>query len=298
LADGVFQAVFLGVQPAVIALILRACHRLGRNCLTDLPLGIIAAVAAIGDALGMTFWFTLAFAGLSYVAATLRRWIVVIALAVPYCVTIAAFSPVLHELAIGDGSTREASPQPMIAAGSPAPVTLFGSGLRAGLLTFGGAYTAIPFLKKDAVENGRWMTERDFLDGLALSGILPAPLIIFSTFVGFFGGGFWGALAMTFGVFLPAFCLPILLHRHLAALIQNAPLRHFLEGVTAGVIGLIFMTTLRLAGTAISSGKAAVVCAVALAILYAWKSKLAVPIVMLGAGAAGAWIFAGVSPAQ
>jgi len=74
---------------------------------------------------------------------------------------------------------------------------LFGSGLRAGLLTFGGAYTAIPFLRNDAVERGRWMSERDFLDGVALSGILPAPLIIFSTFVGYFGGGPVGALAMT-----------------------------------------------------------------------------------------------------
>ncbi|MBK9409009.1 MAG: chromate transporter [Gemmatimonadetes bacterium] len=66
---------------------------------------------------------------------------------------------------------------------APSIRTLFGSG-RAGLLTFGGAYTAIPFLRSDAVITGRWMTDAQFLDGLALSSVLPAPFIIFSTFVG------------------------------------------------------------------------------------------------------------------
>jgi chromate transporter len=76
-------------------------------------------------------------------------------------------------------------------------VALFVSSLRAGLLTFGGAYIAIPFLQNDAVAVGGWMTNQQFLDGIALSGILPAPRIIFSTFVGYFAGGPLGALAMT-----------------------------------------------------------------------------------------------------
>jgi len=164
---------------------------------------------------------------------------------------------------------------------------LFISGLRTGLLTFGGAYTAIPFLRNDAVERGRWMTERDFLDGVALSGILPAPLIIFSTFVGYFGGGPLGALAMTLGVFLPAFGFSLIFHRHLEALITNPLLRHFLEGVTAGVVGLIAITAVKLALAAIPNGSAGLIFAAALAILYVWRSKLAVPVIILGAGLAG-----------
>src|SRR3546814_3405897 len=67
-------------------------------------------------------------------------------------------------------------------------LALFWSGLKAGLLTFGGTYTVIPFLQRDAVTQGAWMSNTQFLDGLALSGLLPAPLIIFSTFVGYLGG--------------------------------------------------------------------------------------------------------------
>lgn len=59
------------------------------------------------------------------------------------------------------------------------------------------------------------MTDAQFLDGLALSGILLAPLIIFSTFVGYFGGGPLSAVAMTVGIFLPAFGFSLLLHDRL-----------------------------------------------------------------------------------
>ena len=119
------------------------------------------------------------------------------------------------------------------------------SGLKAGLLTFGGAYTVIPFLRDDAVGHG-WMSDAHFLDGLALSGILPAPLIIFSTFVGYFGGGPPGALAMTVGIFLPAFCFTLFFHDQLERIVDHGALHSFLEGVSAGVVGLIAATTLEL----------------------------------------------------
>jgi chromate transporter len=287
-----FQAVFLGVQPAVVALIVRACHRIGRHCLTDLPLWAIATLAAGAELFGTSFWVTLLFGGLAYVASTRRNWIglglagaVFVALVLYTSPVIAGRKAMLH----APRSERVSSSSSVLAE-KPTQVAVFGSGVRAGLLTFGGAYTAIPFLQKDAVEQGGWMTEHDFLDGLALSGILPAPLIIFSTFVGYFGGGFWGAVIMTIGVFLPAFCFPLLLHRHLDALIQNAPLRHFLEGVTAGVVGLIAVTTVRLAIPAVPNFAAAIIAVVALITLYSWNSRIAVPVVMLAAGLAGAWV--------
>src|ERR671914_267013 len=100
---------------------------------------------------------------------------------------------------------REPGGDPLRAAtGHGRPWVLFRR-LQAGALTFGGAYTAIPFVQGDAVREEGWMSNAQFLDGLALSGILPAPLIIFATFVGFVAGGPFGAVAITAGVFLPAF---------------------------------------------------------------------------------------------
>ena len=288
-----FQAVFLGIQPAVIALIVRACHRIGGHALVDRPLWAIALLAALGEVLGLSFYVTLPLAGAAYVVAAKRQWWGVAAVAVAFAASLGVLSPVIQgRERVLAGPERGGATQPEASAtgGVEAPA-LFGSGLRAGLLTFGGAYTAIPFLREDAVERGAWMTERDFLDGVALSGILPAPLIIFSTFVGYFGGGPAGALAMTAGVFLPAFLFSILFYRHLEAVIANPLLRHFLEGVTAGVVGLIAITTVNLGLVAIPGWKSVIVFALALAAAYRWRSKLAVPAIVCGAGGAGWMVF-------
>ncbi|MBL8162056.1 MAG: chromate transporter, partial [Anaerolineae bacterium] len=170
---------------------------------------------------------------------------------------------------------------------SPSALTLFGSGLRGGLLTFGGAYTVIPYLQNDAVIVGGWMTNAQFLDGLALSGILPAPLVIFGTFVGYLSGGLQGAIAVTAGIFLPAFAFTLAGHNLMERLIANTALHSFLDGVTAGVVGLIAATTLVLLRAAISDWSALLIFAVGLVILFRWKSKLSVPIIVLAAGLVG-----------
>jgi chromate transporter len=285
-----FQAVFLGIQPAVIALIVRACHRIGGHCLTDAPLWIIGIVAAIGELLGVSFYVTLPLAGVAYVVAAQRRWLWAGLLALVFAGAIWQLSPVVagRELLLPAQQTSSTAETRL--TGQASSAALLGSGFRAGLLTFGGAYTAIPFLKEDAVERGHWMTERDFLDGVALSGTLPAPLIIFSTFVGYFGGGPLGAFAMTFGIFLPAFAFTLLFYRHLSAVVANPLLKHFLEGVTAGVVGLIAITTITLARSAIPNWQAAVIFAAALLAVYCWKSKFAIPAIMAGTGLIG-WLW-------
>ncbi len=288
-----FQAVFLGIQPAVIALIVRAVHRIGGHCLLNTPLWVIGILAAVGELLRVSFWITLPLAGVAYVVAAQRRRWIAVAVAFVFAVSVWQFSPVIaqDEPIFRRSAAAEEHAAETREMGSASTLRMFGSGLRAGLLTFGGAYTAIPFLKDDAVERGQWMTERDFLDGVALSGILPAPLIIFSTFVGYFGGGAMGALAMTAGVFLPAFLFSLVFHRHLEVVISNPLLHNFLEGVTAAVVGLIAVTAVILGLEAIGSIGALAIFLAALPVVYRWRSKLAVPMIVVAAGVAGALLF-------
>ncbi len=165
---------------------------------------------------------------------------------------------------------------------------IFFAGLKAGLLTFGGAFTVIPFLQQIAVADHHWLTESQFVDGLALSGILPAPLIIFSTFVGYLAGGLGGGLAMTLGIFLPAFVFPIFFHRFLVAVAENPRIRPFLLGVAAGVIGLIAAVTVDIVETSVVDGYTAVLAVAAFLALNRWHGKLTVLYVVLGCGLAGA----------
>ncbi|MGD9728768.1 MAG: chromate efflux transporter [Nitrospiraceae bacterium] len=277
-------AAFLGVQPAVIALIVRAVHRIGSHILLNRwlwTLGIVGAAAALG---GTPFWITLPVAGLAYVLAARR-------LMVPAGLLAAALAGIALYFAwntFGGPATE------LVAAGvaerKPALLELFFSGLKAGLLTFGGAYTVIPFLRDDAVGNG-WMSDAQFLNGLALSGILPAPLIIFSTFVGHFGGGPLGAIVMTIGIFLPAFAFTLLFHDQLEQLIDNNGIRNFLEGVSAGVVGLIAATTVELGYKTLVNAPgvllAVAIFGMSLAALYVFKAKTTVVWVILAAAVAG-----------
>jgi chromate transporter len=164
---------------------------------------------------------------------------------------------------------------------------IFWEGLKAGLVTFGGAYTVIPYLHGTAVDGQHWLTDSEFVDGLAMSGVLPAPLIIFSTFVGYIAGGLGGALAMTVGIFIPAFVFPIYFHRWLVAVAENPRIRPFLLGVAAGVIGLIAAVTVDILDTSIVDVPTALLAVSAFLALNRWHGKLTIVAVVLSCGLAG-----------
>jgi chromate transporter len=281
-----FAALFTGVQAAVVALIVRAVHRIGSHALHGPYLFGIAIIAFIAQFAGVHFAFTLIAAGLAsfWVA---RRWYIPTFALAGALLLLAAFT-VFNERGITNQALDAAN---NVATQRASLLTLLGSGLRGGLLTFGGAYTAIPFLQNDAVIVGQWMTNKQFLDGIALGGILPAPLIIFGTFVGYIGGGPLGALIMTFGIFGPAFAFTLLGHDYLERLIENTALHSLLDGVTAGVVGLIAATTIGLFRTAVTTLPALAIFVVTLLVLFRWKSKLAIPVVILFAAIAGAVLF-------
>lgn len=279
-----FAAVFAATQAAVAALIVRAIHRIGGHVLADRWLWAIAVVAALAQLAGIHFAVSLAFGGIAYVLAKqgLRKAAAVL-LAAGTVATVAWFAyhgfhvTALAGPAIAEGQATE----------QRSLLQLFVSGLKAGLLTFGGAYTVIPFLQEDAVAQGAWMTNAQFLDGLALSSLLPAPLIIFATFVGYMGGGAAGALVLTAGIFLPAFAFTLVAHDPLERLVGQPRIRKVLEGITAAVVGLIAGTAIALIKASIVGALTAVIFAVCLVALFRVKSKLIIPIVVAGAAATG-----------
>jgi chromate transporter len=273
-------AVFSGFQVAVIALIFRAVHRIGEHALFDVKLLIIGVTSFVAYVLGNTFFIVLPVAGFAYVLWMRGYKMVTAIMGVALIASsILFFTPKIFTKE--EVSTTTATDSTKSHTSLPA---VFGTGLKGGLLTFGGAYTAIPFIREDAVVRHGWMSNAQFLDGIALGGILPAPLIIFSTFVGYFGGGWIGAILMTIGIFLPAFLFTLLGHTLMEKVISNPSLHRFLDGVTAGVIGLIAMTAIQLFVTTITSVFSVILFAFAVFILYRFRAKLVPAFVILGAG--------------
>ena len=282
ISSPLFQSVFTGMQPAVAALIVRAVHRIGSHALHDNSwLWGIALLGALAQLLRVNFLVTLLIAGLVFALAGRRQQVLAILLAGAFLgwVAFSGFAGIQVTRELSDSTTGLTTPASLL--------TLFWSGLRSGLLTFGGAYTVIPFLQQDAVEIGRWMTNTQFLDGLALSGLLPAPLIIFSTFVGYIGGGFWGAVMITVAIFAPAFAFTMIGHDYLERLINNQSAHAFLDGVTAGVVGLISATALGILSETVIGIHAWIIFSAAVLALFLSKSKWTVAAVVLAAGLYG-----------
>lgn len=278
-------ALFLGIQVAVVALIVRAVHRIGAHVLADRWSWGIALASAAAALAGVSFWILLGAGGLAYLLAGQRRFaLVAVVVAVAVALAVVTFT----------GPGAGAGVVPARQAGEASAGALLLSGLKAGLLTFGGAYTAIPFVRGDAVGRG-WVSDGQFLDGLALSGIIPAPLIIFATFVGFQAGGLVGALAMTAGIFLPAFGFSLLFFERLERVVEDERVHRLLEGIAAAVVGLIAATAFdvarSVAGEVPVLWPASLIFAAALALLYAWTSKYAVLAVLPLAAAAGLLAF-------
>jgi chromate transporter len=237
-------------------------------------------LGGLAQLLKVNFLITLILAGLIYAFAKGKPKILAFIL-------VAAFLAWLGYIGFSNPAVQTLPEQAGTSIKTVSLPILFWSGLRSGLLTFGGAYTVIPYLQRDAVEIGAWMTQQQFLDGLALSGLLPAPLIIFSTFVGYIGGGIAGAVVITIAIFLPAFAFTMIGHETFERLIDHTAVHTFLDGVTAGVVGLIAATALGILNDTVIGIHAWIIFSVSLIVLFKSKSKYIIAVVILAAGLYG-----------
>lgn len=268
----------LGIQIAVIAIIVRAVQRIGSHILEDRLLWLLAILAFGATMAGVPFWIPLIFSGLAYAMGErlISPWGMVLAI---------AFGTVLWLTMYDRAISIQAT------AAAPSALALFVAGLKGGLLTFGGAYTAIPYVRNDTVGRG-WIEDSVFLDGVALAGILPAPLVIFVTFVGYVIGGWAGAIAITLGMFLPAFAFSLLLFERLEAIVEKESLHRILNGVAAAVVGIIAATSLQLGHATAERADnlllAGAIFSAVLVTIMMFKRPWVMPLTLVAAGIAGA----------
>ncbi len=253
------QAFLYGIKAAVIAVILNALWKIAGSALKDAKLWFLALATVVVAFAFKPSLVLLVFAG-GFAALVLYR---------AFPKRFPAFLPLLTA--------------PVVSL--PLTFALFLFFLKAGLLTFGGAYTVIPFIQEGAVHEFGWITNEQFLDAIALSGLLPAPLVIVGTFVGYLAGGLPGALAATIGIFLPAFAFTLLGFKFIQRVMENPRLQVFLSGLTASVVGIVFVATAELVPAALVDLPAVALCALSLLALRRFKWGLAR--VLLGAAVAG-----------
>lgn len=273
LHDPWLLAAFAGVQPAVVAIVVRAVSKLAKGALR--PRGaFVAGVAGLaGGVLDVPFAVPVVFGA---------GWV---ALRSASAVARSAWMVAGIAVAVWSLGAASGAPAESVSVGPATPWSLLGSGLEAGLLTFGGAYTAVPFVRADAVGANGWLTEAQFLDAIAIAGVLPTPLVMFTTFVGYLAGGFPGACAITLGVFAPAFSFSLIGHRWIERLVESPRLHAVLDGVAASVVGLVAATAVHLCLSHLQDARGLCAFGVASALAFGMRSRL-VALAVVAAGAA------------
>ena len=170
----------------------------------------------------------------------------------------------------------------------PALLTIAWIYFRIGLMFVGGGYVLIPLLNHIMVEQYRWLTLRQFLDGLALSQLTPGPLAMLATFTGFRAGGFAGALVATVGIFLPCIALMLVVGRNYERLKKIDIIGSTLNGLLPAVVGLVAAAAWNMGASSLSGMKELLILAAGFTIFKC--TKVSPMIVILGAGVIGMFI--------
>lgn len=246
-------AVFYGVSPAVIALILHSCWRLAKLGMEDWLQWLIAIVC-----FGVTIWLQAEVAILFIGAGILG----ILYYGSPFSggkepTGMLALAP----LAVGT------SKEPTL--GVLGQLSAFF--LKAGSLTFGSGLVIVPFLEKGLVQQYGWLDGREFLVAVAVGMMSPGPVVITATFVGYLVAGFWGSLVSTISIFLPSFILILVVAPILVRHRGNANVQGFVKGAYAAAIGTILGACVLLGKIAIGDWLTALIAAGSLAVLFRWK---------------------------
>lgn len=161
----------------------------------------------------------------------------------------------------------------------PPIFVLFWIFFKIGLIFFGGGYVLIPVLHKELVSNLHLLTERQFIDGTAISQLTPGPVAILATFAGYCISGVMGAIVATVATFLPGTCLMLFLSKSYVK-IRNSNLAYkVLNKVIPVIVGLLIATVLQLSRTTVTDVKDVLVVCVSFILLWKYKVNPAILII-------------------
>ena len=267
---------FYGIGAAVIAIIGRSVYKLAKSTLsTDRLLWVLFLVSAL-----LTAW-----------TESELVWVFVLSGIVSLIArTKVATSPMLAAFA---------SPWLLTGLHGPADTsTLWRIAYcfaEAGAFVFGSGLAIVPFLHGVVVNELSWLTERQFLDAVAVAMITPGPVVITVAFIGYLVAGPLGATVAAVAVFLPCYLLVVIPARYFRRSVHDPRVKAFVDGVTAAAAGAIAGAAFVLGRRAIYDLPTIAIALVTLVILIRGKG-VSEPALILGAGGVGIVVHTIVSP--
>lgn len=154
---------------------------------------------------------------------------------------------------------------------------------QAALITFGGAYSVVPFVSEAAVSQYGWLTQAQMLDGIALGESTPGPLIMINAFVGYIAfSGILGALVATWFTFLPSFILVFASAPLMQFISDNKRLQKILATLSIAVITFIAGFAFNIYQSLNSQSVVLQISLALVGLLILIKTKIPVVVLLLG----------------
>ena len=266
------QGMFYGIGAAVIAIIVRSAIKLVRTTVgKDWLLWTIFAALAITTAWTKSeiIWL---FVLCGFIALLVKAPPRLSALRATPLMFSGGLNPLLSGMYGVAAATNVAS--------------LFLFFLKAGAFVFGSGLAIVPFLYGGVVVKFHWLTERQFVDAVAVAMITPGPVVITAGFIGYLVAGALGALAAAWAVFAPPYFIVLFGAPYYRRFAQNPQVKAFVQGVTAAAVGAIAGAAYILARRSLIDIATVIIGLTTLAILMLTK-KIPEPIVILAAGVVG-----------
>lgn len=264
------SSVFKGFIPAVAAIILAAAWNMGRKSITGVREGVLTAAAA-AILLGIGGFFSTL--GIIIGAGAIGWWWFRDKTAVqpdlpPQPKSAVTVKPRANQFFF-DPTPLAAIP--LVPADPVLLLKVLGVFSGMSLMLFGGGYVFIPLIGEVVVKGHGWLTQREFIDGVALGQIMPGPILVSAAFIGYKVAGVAGAAAATIGMFGPPAILMVASTRLLEHMKRSKAMQAILRGVRPAVIGMILAAVVIVGKHAAPAWTSAVIFIVALVALLRFR---------------------------
>jgi len=157
------------------------------------------------------------------------------------------------------------------------------------LFTIGGGYVMLPLLQREVVDHFHWLSNKEFIDSIAIGQVTPGPLTIMNAFIGYKVFGFWGALGGVVFSYLPSIIVVTIASHYYLKFKNSRIVKAGFNGIRPAVIGLLASVAITLGRASVLDVPTALIAAASFALLV--FTKVEPTFVILGAAVAGALIF-------
>jgi chromate transporter len=265
------SAAFYGVSAAVIGIMIRSVYKLARTALgANVMLWSLFGISAVLSALleGEPIWLLLAAGFLNLVYFTKGK----------------LFSRnKLHILL--PAYILDAVP---VITGSRSFLDLFLYFVQSGSVVFGSGLAIVPFLYGGVVQQYHWLTDKQFVDAVAVAMITPGPVVITVAFIGYLVSALPGAIAAALGVFLPVYLFVIVLTPFYERIAKHPGVMAFIMGVTAATTGAIAGSLVTLGKHSLNDIPSVLIVVITAALLF--RFKIPEPIIVILAAVIGVFL--------